>query len=105
MRAMESGEERVDWKRNEVKRGFGLLGGLNLGSCDHSFETRPGHRPGQVIGSRVRWVDPGQPKKKTLIKKAHKKNPRGKGSTHNKTKTSCSLVFIFPPNIEENEPA
>jgi hypothetical protein len=30
----------------------------------HSFETRPGHRPGQVIRSRVRWVDPGQPKKK-----------------------------------------
>ena len=30
----------------------------------HSFETRPGHRPGQVIGSRVRWVHPGQPKKK-----------------------------------------
>jgi len=28
---MESGEERVDWKRNEVKRGFGLLGGLNWG--------------------------------------------------------------------------
>jgi hypothetical protein len=26
----------------------------------HSFETRPG----QVIGSRVRWVDPDQPKKK-----------------------------------------
>ena len=26
----------------------------------HSFEIRPG----QVIGSRVRWVDPGQPKKK-----------------------------------------
>jgi len=33
----------------------------------HSFETRPGHRPGQVIGSRVRWVDPGQPKKKQLL--------------------------------------
>jgi hypothetical protein len=24
----------------------------------HSFKTRPGHRPGPVIGSRVRWVDP-----------------------------------------------
>ena len=30
----------------------------------HSFETRPG----QVIRSRVRWVDPGQPKK---TKKKH----------------------------------
>jgi len=44
----------------------------------HSFETQPGQvigsrvrwvdrfetQPGQVIGSRVRWVDPGQPKKK-----------------------------------------
>ena len=28
----------------------------------HGFETRPG----QVIGSRVRWVDPGQPKKRKL---------------------------------------
>jgi len=37
----------------------------------HSFETRPGHRPGQVIGSRVRWVDPGQPKKKKTYKKKH----------------------------------
>jgi len=27
----------------------------------HSFETRPSHRPGQVIGSRVRWVNPGWP--------------------------------------------
>jgi len=25
---------------------------------NHSFEIRPGHRPGPVIGSRVRWVDP-----------------------------------------------
>jgi len=25
----------------------------------HSFETRPGSRPGLMIGSRVRWVDPG----------------------------------------------
>jgi len=25
----------------------------------HSFEIQPGHRPGQVSGSRVRWVDPG----------------------------------------------
>jgi len=35
----------------------------------HSFETRPGHRPGQVIGSRVRWADPGWPgsaQKKTV---------------------------------------
>ena len=30
-------------------------------SWNHSFETWPG----QVIGSRVRWGDPGQPKKKT----------------------------------------
>jgi hypothetical protein len=37
--------------------------------CSHSFETRPGHRPGQVIGLRVRWVDPVQPKKKTYKKK------------------------------------
>jgi len=28
----------------------------------HSFETRPGLK----IGSWVRWVDPGQPKKKHL---------------------------------------
>ena len=35
-------------------------------SCGHSFETRPG----QVIGSRVRWIDSGQPKKKP-IKKTH----------------------------------
>ena len=35
----------------------------------HSFKTRSGHRPGPVTGSRVRWVDPGQPKKKnTYIK-------------------------------------
>ena len=33
----------------------------------HGFETRPG----QVIGSRVRWVDPGQPKKKKTYKKKH----------------------------------
>jgi hypothetical protein len=32
----------------------------SLGTFRHSFKTRPGHRPGQVIGSRVRWVDPGQ---------------------------------------------
>jgi hypothetical protein len=37
----------------------------------HSFETRPGHRPGQGIGSRVRWVDSGQLKKKTYKKKTH----------------------------------
>jgi len=30
----------------------------------HSFETRPGGRPGLMTVSRVRWVDPGQPKKK-----------------------------------------
>ena len=36
----------------------------------HSFKTRPDHRLGQVIGSRVRWVDPGQ-QKKTPIKKTH----------------------------------
>ena len=29
----------------------------------HSFETRPGGRPGLMIGSRVRWVNPGQQKK------------------------------------------
>jgi len=29
----------------------------------HSFETQPGDRPGLMIASRVRWVDPGQPKK------------------------------------------
>jgi hypothetical protein len=33
----------------------------------HSFKTRPGHRPGPVIGLRVRWVDPGQPKKKMNV--------------------------------------
>ena len=36
--------------------------------CKHSFKTRPGHRPGLVIGSRVRWVDPDQLKKKHLYK-------------------------------------
>jgi hypothetical protein len=35
----------------------------------HSFETRPGHWLGQVIRSRVRWVDPGKPKK--TYKKKH----------------------------------
>ena len=34
---------------------------------NHSFETRPGDRPSRVIGSWVKWVDPGQPKKKTLL--------------------------------------
>jgi hypothetical protein len=29
----------------------------------YSFETQPDYRLGPVIGSRVRWVDPGQPKK------------------------------------------
>jgi len=29
-------------------------------SSRHSFETQPGSRPGLMIGSRVRWVDPGQ---------------------------------------------
>jgi len=29
----------------------------------HSFETQPGGRPGLMIESRVRWIDPGQPKK------------------------------------------
>jgi hypothetical protein len=41
-----------------------ILDGMIL---NHSFETRPGHRPGQVIGSWVRWVD----QKKTPIKKKH----------------------------------
>jgi hypothetical protein len=35
---------------------------------NHSFEIRPGHRSGQVIGSRVRWVDPVQSKKKNTKK-------------------------------------
>ena len=35
---------------------------------DHSFKTRPGYRPGPVIRSRVRRVDPGQQKKNTNIK-------------------------------------
>jgi hypothetical protein len=30
---------------------------------NHIFETRPDHQPDPVIGLRVRWVDPGQPKK------------------------------------------
>jgi hypothetical protein len=34
---------------------------------DHSFETRPGGRPGLMTGLRVRWVDPGQPKKKNTF--------------------------------------
>ena len=32
-----------------------------LVSLNHSFETRPGGRPVLMIGSRVRWVDPGGP--------------------------------------------
>jgi len=40
-----------------LKRGF-----------KHNFETQPGHRLGPVIGSRVRWVGPGQQKKNTYIK-------------------------------------
>jgi hypothetical protein len=39
--------------------------GVNtLCAFNHSFKTRPG----PVIGSRVRWVDPGQLKKKQLYK-------------------------------------
>jgi len=34
----------------------------------HSFKSRPGHRPGPVIGSQVKWVDLGQQKKNTHIK-------------------------------------
>ena len=33
---------------------------LEISWYGHNFETRPS----QVIGSRVRWVDPGQPKKR-----------------------------------------
>jgi len=38
-------------------------------TLDHSFETQPGNWPGQMIGSRVTWVDPGQPKKINKKKK------------------------------------
>jgi hypothetical protein len=38
----------------------------------HSFETRSDGRPGLMIGSRVRWVDPGWP-----------------GSTKKKNNTMC----------------
>jgi hypothetical protein len=57
-----------------------------------------------VIGSRVRRVDPGQPKKK----KHTKKTLEAKDQHTTKPKSaalSLFLVFIFPPNIEENEPA
>jgi hypothetical protein len=37
----------------------------------YSFKTRPGHQPGPVTGSRVRWVDPGQPKKKLMSRRAN----------------------------------
>jgi len=56
-----------------------------------------------VIGSRVRWVDPGQSKKKK-----HKKTLEAKDQHTTKPKPaalSLFLVFISPPNIEENEPA
>jgi hypothetical protein len=39
-------------KANEKKKGIS-------NRTNHSFETRPGDRPGQEIGSRVRWVNPG----------------------------------------------
>jgi hypothetical protein len=32
----------------------------------HSFETQPHHRPGPVIRSQIKWVDPGQQKKKLI---------------------------------------
>jgi len=37
----------------------------------HSFETRPGGQPSLMTGSRVRWVDPGQPKKKPSKQKGY----------------------------------
>jgi hypothetical protein len=41
--------------------------GPTLYECaSHSFETQPGGRPGLMIGSRVRWVDPGQQKKNQI---------------------------------------
>ena len=33
--------------------------------CKYSFETRSNGQLGLIIGSRVRWVDPDQQKKKT----------------------------------------
>jgi len=36
--------------------------GLGIGLA-YRWIIHPGHRPGQVTGSRVRWVDPGWPKK------------------------------------------
>jgi hypothetical protein len=36
-----------------------------LNDNNHSFETQLDGRPGLMIRSRVRWVDPGQPKKKS----------------------------------------
>jgi len=44
---------------------------------NHSFETRPGDRPDWVIGSQVKWVDPGQLKKRLLF---------------------LPIFFIYPPN-------
>jgi ribosomal protein S1 len=56
-------EKREDYAASNIE------GNEITESDKHSFETRPGYRSGQVIGSRVRWVDPGQPKKKTYKKK------------------------------------
>jgi hypothetical protein len=35
-------------------------------SSYYSFETRPDDRPDLIIGSQVRWINPGQPKKNQI---------------------------------------
>jgi hypothetical protein len=44
-----------------IRRTFG-----EFYSQNHSFKTRPSGRSGTMIRSRVRWVDPGQQKKKNI---------------------------------------
>uniref|UniRef100_A0A2K1Z9V5 Uncharacterized protein n=1 Tax=Populus trichocarpa TaxID=3694 RepID=A0A2K1Z9V5_POPTR len=48
----------------------------------HSFKTQPGDRPGLMIASRVRWVDPGQPKKNNY-------------NTLSDRKIYCLVTFCF----------
>ena len=56
-------EKREDYAASNIE------GNEITESDKYSFETRSGHRSGQVIRSRVRWVDSGQFKKKTYKKK------------------------------------
>ena len=51
----------------------GILAQEERKGMKHSFEIRPGDRPGQEIGSRVRWVNPSWPG--STKKKKHNTTP------------------------------